>query len=131
MVFSQGLGEEIEGNPQGFESIEKSRMMMLDHAFRGNPFAFGAKRDRRAMTIQSGNHLQLIPIKSRISGEEIGRQKNASYMTGVQWAIGIRRGQGYKNFFRHMASLVKGVRKKSDQQPAGQEVETTILPAGR
>jgi hypothetical protein len=53
MVFSQGLGEEIKRNPEGFESIEKSRMMTLDHALRGNPFAFGAKCDRRAMTIRA------------------------------------------------------------------------------
>jgi len=66
-----------------------------------------------------------------ISGEDIGRQKYAGYMTDVQWAIGIRPSQGYKNLFRHMASPVEGVRKKSDQQPAGPEVEITILPAGR
>jgi hypothetical protein len=52
-------------------------------------------------------------------------------MTDVQWAIGIRPSQGHKNLFRHMASPVKGVRKKSDQQPAVPEVETTILPVGR
>ena len=38
-----------------------------------------------------------------ISRKDIGRKKDASYMTDVQWAIGIRPGQGHKNLFRHMA----------------------------
>jgi hypothetical protein len=66
-----------------------------------------------------------------ISGKDIGRQIDAGYMTNVQWAIGVRPGQSHKNLFRHMASPVKGIRKKADRQPAGSEVETTVLPAGQ
>src|SRR5215813_14156757 len=131
MVFSQGLGKEIKRNPQGLESIEKSRMMTLDHALGGNPFAFCAKCNRRTMTIRAGNHQYLIAFKSVISGKYIGRQKDAGYMTNVQWAIGIRPGQANKNLFRHMASLVKTIRKKADQRSGGREVENTVLQAGQ
>ena len=66
-----------------------------------------------------------------ISGKDIGRQKDAGYVTNVKWAIGIRPRQANKNLFRHMASPMKAVSKKADQRSARQEVETTVLPAGQ
>src|SRR5262245_17215831 len=131
MVFGQGLGKEIKRNPQGFECIEKSWMMALDHALRGNPVAFGAKCDRRTMTIRTRNHQHLIALKSVISSKYVGRQKDTGYMTNVQWAIGIWPGQSHKNLFRHMEPPMKRVRNKADQQLARPEVETKVLPAGQ
>jgi hypothetical protein len=66
-----------------------------------------------------------------ISGKDIGRQKDAGYVTNVKWAIGIRPRQANKNLFRHMASPVKSARNKAEQRLAGPEVENTVLPAGQ
>jgi hypothetical protein len=74
VIFGVGVGEQIEADTDFLQGQQKAVVIMLENLPRRDATLVGLYRDRRTVTVRTGDHQHLISGESVVTGENVGWQ---------------------------------------------------------
>ncbi len=101
VVLGVGVREQVVADADLLLREQEALVIVLEDRARGDAPLVRLDRDRRAVTVRSRHHQDVIPLEAVIAREDVGGQVSARDVSDVEIAVGVGPSDGDVNVFGH------------------------------